>query len=415
MSKTSVSAKWIGASMLAVMVSLTAMPAAAQTADAPAAATQENVIRSISVTGTQRLEADTVRSYIRLRTGQVWTQAAGDQALKDLYATELFADVSIRNNAGDVQIEVRENPVINRIIREGNKRIKNDKVEPEIKLAPRQIYSRSKVRADVARIVELYKRQGRFAALQQRKNPLASDQHGQERNQQQGSGGGAEADAAGNLLLQGQLRSQDHGGAFGEQQQVVGTAHFSDAADQQQQRKRHRGETIHGAAPGGGCAVIQQPSDQFTSAQGDQGSAADQVQTGAVVGSMGHVQQQPMAQRQQPDHRQGAGQQPAAHKQATAPQRRAPQQQQQQQNDVDGRQRHAKPVGQQFRPDPGFRHGPCSELAAHSRRIRAARPMLTPKLRTPSRALQKALSFVSRKLLKTCQGLYSPVVPSGSR
>ena len=92
----------------------------------------------------------------------------------------------------------------------------------------------------------------------------------------------------------------------------------------------------------------------------------------------------------------------------------APQQQQQQQNDVDGRQRHAKPVGQQFRPDPGFRHGPCSELAAHSCRIRAARPMLTPKLTTPSRALQKALSLVSRKLLKTCQGLYSPVVPSGS-
>lgn len=164
MSKTSVSGKWIGASMLAVMVSLTAMPAAAQTADAPAVAPQENVIRSISVTGTQRLEADTVRSYIRLRTGQVWTQAAGDQALKDLYATELFADVSIRNNGGDVTIEVRENPVINRIILEGNKRIKNDKIEPEIKLAPRQIYSRSKVRADVARIVELYKRQGRFAA-----------------------------------------------------------------------------------------------------------------------------------------------------------------------------------------------------------------------------------------------------------
>ena len=32
------------------------------------------------------------------------------------------------------------------------------------------------------------------------------------------------------------------------------------------------------------------------------------------------------------------------------------QQQQQQQIDVDGRQRHAKPVGQQFGPDPGFRH-----------------------------------------------------------
>ena len=137
-------------------------PAPAAEPTAPAAVDQ---IKSITVVGTQRLEGDTVRSYIRLRTGQPWTQVSADQALKDLYATELFADVAVRNNSGAVVIEVRENPVVNRIILEGNKRIKNDKIEPEIKLAPRQIYSRSKVRADVARIVELYKRQGRFAAV----------------------------------------------------------------------------------------------------------------------------------------------------------------------------------------------------------------------------------------------------------
>lgn len=135
-------------------------PAAAQ----PAPVVQAEQIQSITVVGTQRLEPDTVRSYMRLRVGQNWSQVAADQALKDLYATELFGDVAIRNNSGAVVVEVRENPVVNRIILEGNKRLKNDKIEPEIKLAPRQIYSRSKVRADVARIVELYKRQGRFAA-----------------------------------------------------------------------------------------------------------------------------------------------------------------------------------------------------------------------------------------------------------
>lgn len=151
----------------------TMAPAFAQAAPAtpaapavePAASVPTDVIKSITVVGTQRLEGDTVRSYIRLRTGQPWAQVSADQALKDLYATELFADVAVRNNAGAVIIEVRENPVVNRIILEGNKRIKNDKIEPEIKLAPRQIYSRSKVRADVARIIELYKRQGRFAAV----------------------------------------------------------------------------------------------------------------------------------------------------------------------------------------------------------------------------------------------------------
>ena len=154
----------------ALAASGTMTPAFAQaTPPAPAAAPTApaafDEIKSITVVGTQRLEGDTVRSYIRLRTGQPWTQVSADQALKDLYATELFADVAVRNNSGAVVIEVRENPVVNRIILEGNKRIKNDKIEPEIKLAPRQIYSRSKVRADVARIVELYKRQGRFAAV----------------------------------------------------------------------------------------------------------------------------------------------------------------------------------------------------------------------------------------------------------
>ncbi len=137
------------------------VPAATPVAEAPAVA---DTIRSINVVGSQRLEPDTIRTYVKLRIGQPYTQAAGDQALKDLFATELFADVQIRNEGGAVTIEVKENPVINRIILEGNKRIKTEKIVPEIKLAPRQIFTRSKVRADVARIIELYKRQGRFAA-----------------------------------------------------------------------------------------------------------------------------------------------------------------------------------------------------------------------------------------------------------
>ena len=157
--------------------SLTALPAhAQQVADtaaqqttapvpqSPATAPQADVIRSITVNGAQRLEPDTVRSYIKLRVGDVYTQQAADQALKDLFATDLFSDVGIRNNAGAVAINVTENPVVNRIILEGNKRIKDDKILPEIKLSPRQIFTRTKTRADVARIIELYKRQGRFAA-----------------------------------------------------------------------------------------------------------------------------------------------------------------------------------------------------------------------------------------------------------
>ncbi len=140
----------------------TAQPANATIA--PAAPVQRT-IRSIAVKGNQRLEPETIRSYANLTPGQTYTAETLDQALKDLYATQLFADVTITGgDTGDLVIAVRENPVINRIILEGNKRLKDDKILPEIKLAPRQIFTRSAVRSDVDRILELYRRQGRFAA-----------------------------------------------------------------------------------------------------------------------------------------------------------------------------------------------------------------------------------------------------------
>jgi outer membrane protein insertion porin family len=143
-----------------------AAPAApAAPAPAPSAAAETPTpIKTLTVVGAQRLEPDTILSYVKLRVGQLYTQTAADQALKDLFATELFADAQVRNDNGNVVIQVKENPVVNRIVLEGNKRIKDEKILPEIKVAPRQIFTRSKVRADVARIIELYKRQGRFAA-----------------------------------------------------------------------------------------------------------------------------------------------------------------------------------------------------------------------------------------------------------
>ena len=144
-----------------------AAPASTQpqpAAQAPAAPVSA-VIRSISVRGNQRLEPATIISYASLAPGQTYTGQALDQALKDLYATELFTDVVITGaETGALVINVRESPVINRIVLEGNKRLKSDKILPEIKLAPRQIFTRSKVRSDVERIIELYKREGRFAA-----------------------------------------------------------------------------------------------------------------------------------------------------------------------------------------------------------------------------------------------------------
>ncbi|MGB7409191.1 MAG: outer membrane protein assembly factor BamA [Pontixanthobacter sp.] len=158
----------LGGTMLAGMPAIATAQEVEETqepAEPTPALPQTQIIQSIAIVGAERLEPTTILSYITLRAGQEYTQAAADQAIKELYATELFANASLRNDGGNVVIELVENPVVNRIILEGNKRLKNDKILPEIKLFPRQIFTRSKVRADTARIVELYKRQGRFAAV----------------------------------------------------------------------------------------------------------------------------------------------------------------------------------------------------------------------------------------------------------
>ncbi len=152
-----------GSSAVVQAQDVQAAPAAEPTLVAAQATT--GTIRSISVRGAERLEPATVIAYSNLQPGQTYSAESLDAALKDLYATELFADVVISGaETGVLTITVKENPVINRIVLEGNKRLKDDKINPEIRLAPRQIFTRSKVRSDVDRIIELYKRQGRFAA-----------------------------------------------------------------------------------------------------------------------------------------------------------------------------------------------------------------------------------------------------------
>ncbi|WEK45068.1 MAG: outer membrane protein assembly factor BamA [Candidatus Sphingomonas colombiensis] len=144
----------------------TAAPAAAPVVAAPAPTPAVvRTIRTLRVDGSQRIEPETVLSYTKLRIGDSYTNETLDQAIKDLYASDLFADVTVAGaETGDIVLRVRENPIINRVILEGNKRLKEDKITKEIKLKPRQIFTRTAVRQDVARIIELYRRQGRFAA-----------------------------------------------------------------------------------------------------------------------------------------------------------------------------------------------------------------------------------------------------------
>ncbi len=127
-------------------------------------AAQGVVVREIVVEGNQRVESSTVLSYMLIKKGNSFENRRIDNSLKSLFATGLFADVTIRRQGNDIIVNVIENPVINRIAFEGNNKLKDDDIANELTLSPRVIYSRSKVQNDIKRILTLYRRKGRFAA-----------------------------------------------------------------------------------------------------------------------------------------------------------------------------------------------------------------------------------------------------------
>ena len=122
------------------------------------------VISEIRVEGNQRIEPETVRSYMVIAPGDPFDPERIDRSLKTLFATSLFADVNMRREGSALVVRVVENPIINRLAFEGNLRIGDESLAAEVQLRPRVVYTRSKVQSDVARISEIYRRSGRFGA-----------------------------------------------------------------------------------------------------------------------------------------------------------------------------------------------------------------------------------------------------------
>jgi outer membrane protein insertion porin family len=125
---------------------------------------QSGLIRDIEVEGNNRIETATVNAYLTVAPGDSYDVQKINSSLKALFSTGLFADVSFAFNQGILRVNVVENPIINRIAFEGNQRLKDDTLSSELQLRPRVVYTRTKVQADVQRILELYRRSGRFAA-----------------------------------------------------------------------------------------------------------------------------------------------------------------------------------------------------------------------------------------------------------
>jgi outer membrane protein insertion porin family len=153
-----------GLRLLLALLVLSPMVAMADAAWTSGPAFAQSVIKNIEVVGNRRVEPETVRSYLQFNAGDPYSATKVDASIKALFATGLFADVGIDYKGATIVVTVKENPVINQVAFEGNSEVDTATLVGEVQLKPRSVFTRAKAQGDVQRILDVYRRQGLFAA-----------------------------------------------------------------------------------------------------------------------------------------------------------------------------------------------------------------------------------------------------------
>jgi outer membrane protein insertion porin family len=121
-------------------------------------------IADIRVEGNERIEAGTVKSYMVTQVGDLFDTERLDRSLKALYATGLFSDVTLRRDGNVLVVRVTENPIVNRVVFEGNHKLTDDNLRPVTQLKPRSVFTAAIAQLDRQKILDEYAKKGRFNA-----------------------------------------------------------------------------------------------------------------------------------------------------------------------------------------------------------------------------------------------------------
>ncbi len=123
----------------------------------------DDKISKIIVDGNQRIEISTIKEYSGFHEGQNYSLESQSEAIKRIYETSLFEDISINFNDGILKISVKETSFVSKVSFVGNSKIKSSMLANEISTVAGESLRKSKLRADVEKIKEMYKRSGRFS------------------------------------------------------------------------------------------------------------------------------------------------------------------------------------------------------------------------------------------------------------
>ncbi|CAN7427387.1 outer membrane protein assembly factor BamA [Rhizobium sp. LjRoot30] len=119
------------------------------------------VVQRIDVRGASRVGTDAVRSNLTIQPGQSFSNADIDASVKQLYGTGYFSDVRISVSGGTLVVNVSENQLINQVVFNGNRKLKDDKLATLVQTRSQGPYSEGLVEADIQQIKAAYAGIGR--------------------------------------------------------------------------------------------------------------------------------------------------------------------------------------------------------------------------------------------------------------
>jgi outer membrane protein insertion porin family len=121
-------------------------------------------IKTIAIQGNKRIENFTIQTFLGLKAGDRYDEERLNRALKNVYASGLFASVDFEFKSGVLKVKVEENPLVNKVIFEGNTQLKTDDLNKDLFLKPRSVFSKNKFIEDMNRIKNIYAKNGRLNA-----------------------------------------------------------------------------------------------------------------------------------------------------------------------------------------------------------------------------------------------------------
>ncbi|MCJ8147693.1 outer membrane protein assembly factor BamA [Shinella sedimenti] len=122
------------------------------------------VIRNIQVRGADRVSANTVKANLSIKPGENFTSADIDESVRRLYATGYFSDVKVSVSGSTLLVTVNENQLLNEVVINGNRKIKDDKLQAVLRSRSQGPYSEATIEADKQAIRDAYAAIGRSDA-----------------------------------------------------------------------------------------------------------------------------------------------------------------------------------------------------------------------------------------------------------